>query len=369
MKILLRLPNWIGDIVMATPALRAVRAGFPDAEIALLGPAAALSMLDGAPWFDRAIALPRERGPLAPWRLGRSLRAERFDAAILLPNSWSSAVVALAAGIPRRIGYDNDFRGVLLTESLPVRRVGRLRPVPMVEYYLALCRKAGCPIERTARHLELPVTGAAIERTAAWDRAHGLAPDERPIAFNVGASFGGSKLWTIEGWAAVAEHFLRAGRRVIVYGGPSDRPVVEAVLAATKVAGAIGTTEIPLQDLCAHMRRAALLVSTDSGGRHFGVAAGIPVVVLMGPTHPNYTELDYDRYCVLLEKVECWPCHLRTCPIDHRCMRRIGPERVIAAAEDFLAGRRPFGGARPWLTAAGGEDAAWRPPVDRKIRT
>jgi heptosyltransferase-2 len=146
---------------------------------------------------------------------------------------------------------------------------------------------------------------------------------------------------------------------VIVYGGPKDRPAVDAVIAAMRESGAVAATDVPIGDLCAHMRRAAVLVSTDSGGRHFGVAAGIPVVVIMGPTHPNYTDLDYDRYCVLLEKVECWPCHLRVCPIDHRCMTRIDAGRVIAAAEAYLAGGRPFGGARPWTTRPGEEHALW----------
>jgi heptosyltransferase-2 len=355
MKVLLRLPNWIGDVVMATPAMRAVRAGFDRAEVAVAAPAGVLPMLAGAPWFDRAIAL----GPEGPWRLGRRLRAERFDLAILLPNSWSSALAAFFGRIPRRIGYAMDGRGVLLTDALRVKRRGRLRPVPMVPYYLELCRRAGCPIERTGTRLELPLAPAAEERAAAWARARGLAGEERPIAFNVGASFGRSKLWTTEGWAAVADHFLRGGRRVVVYGGPKDRETVDAVLAAVREKGALGATDVPVEDLCAHMRRAALLVSTDSGGRHFGVAAGIPVVVVMGPTHPNYTDLDYDRYCVLLEKVECWPCHLRTCPIDHRCMTRIKPARVIAAAEAYLAGGRPFGGARPWLAEPGAEHALW----------
>lgn len=361
MKVLVRLPNWMGDAIMATPALRALRAGLAGAEIVVMGKGSALPMLEGAPWFDRAIPVPPARGALAPLRAGRALRGERFDLAVILPNSWSSALVAFAAGIPRRLGYANDGRGILLTESLPVRRAGRLRTVGMVDYYLALARLAGCAPEATGtgKHLELPAPPAARERAAAWARARGLGEDERPVALNVGAAYGSSKLWTIAGWAAVADHFLRRGRRVVVYGGPADRPVVDAVLAATPTRGALGATDVPLSDLCAHMRRAAILISTDSGGRHFGTAAGIPVVVVMGPTHPGYTDLDYDRYFVFLEKVECWPCHLKECPIDHRCMTRISPERVIAAAEDFLAGRRPLGGARPWVTLPGREHAHW----------
>jgi heptosyltransferase-2 len=175
---------------------------------------------------------------------------------------------------------------------------------------------------------------------------------------NVGAAYGGSKLWTDAGWAAVADHFLGAGRRVIIFGAPGERPLIDRIIAATTRPGTIAAADVPLADLCAHMKRCSILITTDSGGRHFGAAAGIPVVVIMGSTHPNYSEIDYDRYVVLLEKVECWPCHLRECPIDHRCMTRITPARVIAAAEAFLAGRHPFHGARPWVTRPG-EERHW----------
>ena len=360
MKVLVQLPNWVGDVVMATPALRAVRAGFEGAEVVLLGRPHLLSMLEGAPWFDRAIPLAGKGGPLAPLIVGRALRAERFDLALVLPNSWSSAITALVAAIPRRLGYAVDGRGVLLTRSLPVMRVGRLRPVPMTAYYLELARLAGCPADRTGARLELPVTPEREERADSWFRAHAVAPGERPIALSVGASFGPAKRWTVQGWAAVAEHFLEAGRSVVLHGGPGDRAEVEAVLARIRRPGAIAALDVPLKDLVCHVRRSSLLITTDSGVRHFGVAAGIPVVVVMGPTHPNYTEVDYDRYAVLLEKVECWPCHLRDCPIDHRCMSRIRPERVIWAAESFLAGRHPFGGARPWLTEPGREHTLFR---------
>ncbi len=359
MKVLVRLPNWIGDAIMATPTLRALRAGFAQAEIVAAGRAGLLPLFAGAAWLDRAIALPEERGALAPLRAGRLLRAEGFDLAVVLPNSWSSALAALAAGIPRRAGYAAQGRGFLLTDSLPVARQGRLRKIPMVEYYLALARRLGCPVERTGRRVELPVRPESEERAAAWARERGLGAAERPVALNVGASFGPSKLWVTEGWAAVADHFLRSGRRVVLYGGPRDRPIVDAVLGAMRERGAIAATDIPLGDLCAHLRRAAVLISTDSGGRHVGVAAGIPVVAILGPTHPIYSETDHEKTFVLLEKVECWPCHLKECPIDHRCMTRIRPERVIAIAEAFLAGRAPEGGARPWRTVPGREHEDW----------
>jgi heptosyltransferase-2 len=360
-RILLRLPNWIGDVVMATPALRAIRAGFPDAEIVAVGPAATLPMLAPARWFDHSLPAPRERGLAAHVRFGRALRAEGFAVAFLLPNSFSSALQAFVARIPRRIGYVQSWRGLLLTDRLRTRRIGRLRPIAMSEYYLAMARLAGCPVERTGRHLELPVTEEARARAEASFARRGVAAGESVVALNVGAGFGSSKLWTVEGWAACAAHWAAAGRRVMVLGGPAERPLVDEILAAGAARGAssgmFGATDIPLADLGAHLARCALLVSTDSGVRSMGVAVGVPTVCVMGPTHPAYSEVGVGRYAVVLEKVECWPCHLKVCPIDHRCMRRIEAARVIAAGDDFLAGREPMGGARPWVTRAGEESA------------
>jgi len=361
-RLLVRLPNWVGDVVMATPALRALRAGFPAPgwEIVLHGKASLLSLLEGAPWFDRALPLETPAGGafarlLGPLRAGRRLRAEGFDVAVLFPNSWSSAVAAWLARIPRRIGYERDRRSLILTDAVYLTSGGRLRPVAMVRYYLELCRRLGCPMDPAGARLELPASEEALGRADAYLRARGVAAGEPVLALSPGSAYGTAKMWEPEHFAAVAAHFAAKGLHVGIYGGPADRDVVSRIgaLARARIPGdapaPFEATDVPLRDLCAHMKRARALVSNDSGGRHFGVAAGIPVVVVMGSTHPAYTEVDYDRYCVLLERVECWPCHLRECPIDRRCMTRLKPERAIAAVEAYLAGRRPFEGARPWM--------------------
>lgn len=361
-KLLVRLPNWVGDVVMATPALRALRAGFPSPgwEIVLNGKASLLSLLEGAPWFDGALPIEGPAGGavarlLGPFRAGRKLRAEGFEVAVIFPNSWSSALAAWLGRIPRRVGYERDRRSLLLTDVVYLSSGGRLRPVPMVRYYLELCRRLGCPVEKTGGELELPASEAALARADAYLRERGVAAGEGVLALSPGSAYGSAKMWEPEHFAAVAAHFAAKGLRVGIYGGPADRDVVSRIGGLVRErlpAGAappFEATDVPLKDLCAHMKRARALVSNDSGGRHFGVAAGIPVVVVMGSTHPAYTEVDYDRYCVLLERVECWPCHLRECPIDRRCMTRLLPERAIAAVEAYLAGRRPFDGARPWM--------------------
>jgi heptosyltransferase-2 len=350
-KILIRLPNWLGDVIMATPALRAMRQSFPHAEITAWSKPAGLSILDGAPWFDHTVRVGEHGGPL---REGLWLRKQGFDQALLLPTSWSSAISAFLSGARQRVGYGEDGRGILLTQSPRVKKLGRLRPIPKVDFYLRLAERLGAD-RSSGLQLELPVSEAALARADAWLRKNDLDPSARNIAFNVGASFGPSKLWPAERWAAVADHFLGAGHRVIVYGGPKDEPAVRAVLGATTRPGAVQATDVALTDLAAHMRRAALLIATDAGGRHVGVAAGTNTVVIMGPNHPGYSESYDDHYVVLLSRPSCWPCHLRVCPIDHRCMRDVEVAEVVRASEAFLGGGHPYQGRRPWVTPAGRE--------------
>jgi heptosyltransferase-2 len=334
-KIIVRIPNWVGDVVMATPALRSLRAGFPETELVLLGKPHLFPILHGAPWHDRVIPF-RPDGSFYPWRLGRRLREEHFQLALVLPNSFSSALVMWAAKIPRRVGYNLDLRGILLTDPLPVKKQGRLRPIPMVNYYLKLCHHVGCP--EAGRHLELPSSFESKARAERFFEREGLGEAKLIIALNPGAAFGPSKLWPCDYFAEVADYFMENhGARIVLLSGPDDREIcfeIESLMRGPPVNTAHSI--IPLQDLVAYLRRCSLLITTDSGPRHFGVAAGIPVVVVMGPTHPAYTEVEYDRYTVLLEKVDCWPCHRKRCPKDHRCMTRLLPEKVIAAAEALL---------------------------------
>jgi heptosyltransferase-2 len=353
-RLLVRIPNWFGDVVMATAALRTLRRGLPSAHISLVGKSHLVPILEGSGWHDETIVLPAGAGPIA---FGRSLRGRGFSHAILLTHSWSSAIMAWAARVPVRIGHANEGRGVLLTHAAPLRRTGRIRPEPAPEAYLRLCRLAGCETAEEDLRVELPVDAAAAERAGAWLAERGVGPDEAPVAMNVGAGFGVAKQWPAERWARVADRVTATGRPVVVYGGPKDEAAVEAVLAASRGGRVLRGLGVPITDLAAHMRRAALLISTDSGGRHFGVAVGTPTIVLMGPNHPNLTECDAnaDGYVVVLTRPACWPCHLRVCPIDHRCMVDIDAERIARMALGWIDGAHPFGGARPWRTPPGAE--------------
>lgn len=345
-RVYVRLPNWVGDVLLATPFLRALRRAAPRARVLLHGRKLALGVLGHEGLHDEHAALGPLDGPAALLREGRRLRAEHGapDVAFLLPNSFSSALVARAAGARVRVGYALNARRLLLTEALPAKKQGRLRPTPMVDYYLAMLERLGASTQGIARRPALTITPQQRERAAAFLARHRL-DDGAPVwAINIGGSWL-TKRWIPEHAGALAVRLEERGIKPLLLVGPDELDLGRAAAAAAgrPIAGA--GEFVPLADLAAVLERCRLLVTTDSGPRHFGVAAGIPVLVLIGSTHPGYTEVDYDGLDLLCERVECWPCHLKTCPIDFRCMTRLTPDKVLQAGERLVAARARAGSA------------------------
>lgn len=340
-----RLPNWVGDVLLATPFLRALRQVAPRAQVIGHGKKAALELLGPEGLIDRPLPLMKSGGLLGPWREGRRVRREvgRPDLALLLPNSFSSGLVAWATGAPVRVGYRLNGRGQLLTHALPVVRQGRLRPIPMVDYYLQLLASLGAAPPPVERRPVLRLGPDERGRGQARLRALGVPEGRRPWAINLGGAWE-TKRWIPAHAGALIRALREAGEVPLLLWGPGEEGLRDEVLAAAgpeEVPGA--RAMISLLDLAPALSGCQLMISTDSGPRHFGVAAGIPVLVLIGSTHPGYTTVDYAPLELLCEQVDCWPCHLKRCPIDFRCMQRLGPEKVLAAGRALLA--RVEGGA------------------------
>ncbi len=337
MRLVVVCPNLIGDTVMATPTLRALRAGFPDAHLAAVLKPQVAPTLDGAPWIDEVI-------PYASNDVGtpRRLRAGRYDLAVLLPNSFRSALLVWRSGVPRRIGYARGGRGILLTDRLSPPRdgLGRFVPTPAVDYYLAIARRLGCPVE--SRRPEL-FTTPADERAAdaAWGRL-GLAGRHPVVCLNTGGAFGPAKSWPVEHFAALARRLVdERGASVLVVCGPAEREPARAIVAATARPGVVSLADEPLSIglTKACVRRSALLVTTDSGPRHFAGAFGVPVVSLFGPTHIEWTRTYHPNALHLQVPVPCGPCQKPVCPEGHhRCMRELAPDDVFATATRLLGG-------------------------------
>ncbi len=349
-KILVRAPNWVGDLVMATGSFRDLRMSFPGAWIAILVPRSRAGVLAGADHHDELILEPgRSLG--AAIRLAGELRRRRFDLALLFPNSLRSALAPFLAGIPERIGYRGEFRRWLLTRAIPepgpvLRPRGpgpRRIPQPMVRRYAAILAAAGA-VAAEGRP-ELAVSPECEELAAGRRRDLGISPGERLIGINPGAAYGSSKLWPVERFARVADLITaRTGMRTIIFVGPGEEGIARRIgdLARSRPVST-ASSPLDLDLLKPFVRDLALLITTDTGTRHYAVAFRVPVVVVMGPTHPGFTAAHLDETEVIRRDVPCGPCHLKVCPIDHRCMTLIEPEEVLEKAVALLERSRREG--------------------------
>jgi heptosyltransferase-2 len=348
MNIAVFLPNWIGDAVMATPALRALRTHYQEARILGVMKPYVADVFAGGDWFDEIVLANGGPWCQGVWGVARRLRKMHIELAVLMPNSFRTALTAWLGGCRRRIGYARYGRSLLLTEALqPVRdELGRLKPSPVLDAYNRLAQQAGCP--KTTRLMEL-FTTSADERAAdrVWERA-GLEDYSEVICLNPGAAFGAAKHWPSGYFAALASRLAsQRDSGVLVLCGPNERdlardiltqadhPNVHSLADLTAPAVADGP-RISLGLTKACVRRADLLVTTDSGPRHFAAAFDRPVVTLFGPTHIEWTETYHPRAVNLQKKLQCGPCQLRICPLDHACMLRLTPEEVFTAAEGLL---------------------------------
>lgn len=336
-RVLVRAPNWAGDVVMATPGLRALRARFPRAHLALQILPALAPLLEGAPWFDEVLpVVSHRRGLAAILAEGRSLRGRRFDLGICLPDSLSSALLLRAAGVGRVVGYGRGPRRWLLHSAVPpLRAADGGRMVARERHVLGLVGAVGGSTDDT--RLELFVTPVEAAEAARALASRGLGADVPIVALAPGASYGPSKCWPAESFARVADALHDRGLRGVLVGAPSERPIAARVVAAAArpLVDLVGATSLGASK--AVLRRARLLVCNDAGARHVAVAFGTPVVCLMGPTSLAKTNLNLERVRMLTADVACRPCYHRVCPIDHRCMTRLSSGRVLEAVDEALS--------------------------------
>lgn len=326
---------------MATPALRCLRHNFPAARIDLTMLPYVRKIVEGAPWFDRIIDYsPRgeHRGAAGHARYIRALRENRYDLAVVLPNSFSSAVLVFLAGAKRRIGYSRQGRGLLLTDSVPApTENGKFAPEPMVEYYLRLCEKLDARVESTKP--ELFVDAESERRADELFERRRITGEKQVVAINPGAAYGSSKLWMPERFAQVGDRLVRREKcDVVLVAGPAEKQIAREIDAAARSNLAnLAEEDVPLDLLKSIIKRCDMLITVDSGPRHYAVAFDKPVVVLMGPTDPRYTNANLEKTIVLrADDLDCAPCHIKECPTDHECMKGITPDMVVGAAAELL---------------------------------
>ncbi len=329
-RLVVRAPNWLGDAVLALPAMAAVRQAFADSELTIAGPASVAALYrehtDAHP--DRVLDLPDARRAAIA-----ALAAGKFDAGILFPNSFRSAWELRRAGVPERWGYATAGRRALLTRRARQTRGGLQHHS---DYFRALVRGLDVPCDDVPPRLM--ASPASLERADALLATTGRPARGPVIGFAPGAAYGQAKQWPPDRVAAVMARLVaERGATCAIVGASHDRPAtreIESWLRAhapdarAHVVDLVGRTSLGV--LAGVATRCAVFVSNDSGAMHVAAAVGRPVVAIFGPTDERVTH-PVGRHEVLAEPVFCRPCHLRDCPIDHRCMKRISIDRVFDA--------------------------------------
>ncbi|HEY8751217.1 MAG TPA: lipopolysaccharide heptosyltransferase II [Tepidisphaeraceae bacterium] len=354
-KILVVQPNWVGDAVMATPTLRALREFYPEAHISYLMRRYVKPLYGGMPWADQIITHRTGRTHTKTGKsvldLSARLRAAKFDLAVLLPNSFKSALICKMAKIPRVVGYERDGRGFLLTDKLlHVKDRGKFIPVPILKTYMGLAHYLGSP-SRDLR-MQLFVTEPEARAAQAVLAQCGLSPDihrpaasgERPLVLlNPGAQYGAAKCWRPEYFAELADKLIDdQGATVLLSGTPREKVIIESIKRCMRHAALdLSNKGMSLGALKEIVRRCDLMVTNDTGPRHIAAAFDVPVVTVFGPTHPEWTEINFQKERKVAVKVFCGPCQKKVCPLDHRCMTRVTPAMVYETSMELLG--RPLG--------------------------
>lgn len=328
--VLVRLPNWLGDTVMALPALHGLRAARPDVCVVAIGRWA--SLLAGQGVAAALVPYPSDGG--ARRRLAASLRGMRADAAVLLPNSFESALAAYQWRARTRLGYDTDLRRTLLSHAVPL-------PLPrrhQVDEYRGLLEAAGVAVPEADPVWRLPNDAAAGELVSTLLREGGVpdgAQDEaKAVGLHLGASFGSSKLWPASAFGEMASRLRERGLAPVLLGSPADAGMAAAVstCAGWAVPSLVGQDRLEL--LPRLLARLACLVSSDTGVAHLAAAVGTPTVTLFGPTDPRLTAPRSRAARAVQGRAPCAPCFLPRCPIDHVCMRDITAASVALAVTE-----------------------------------
>ncbi len=341
MRILVRATNWVGDAIMALPALRAVRKRFPEAHIAIVARPYVADIYRDQRVCDQLIPYDRkgaQAGFYGRERLATALRAQKFDVALLLQNAFDAAWLAWRAGIPQRIGYARDGRSLLLTKAVPVPTPKEI-PAHEQFYYLELVHRAGWLANVTGETYIALEVGPRAKRAAEQQLlAAGTRSNALRVAIGAGASYGSAKCWSPDRFAEVANRLATEfGADIILFGTATEAAVSSAITAGLRRAPVDLTGKTEVADLPALLSQCHLFIGNDSGAMHVASSVGLPVVAIFGPTDPSGTSPVTPRCTIVQEKPYCSPCFMRTCPTDHRCMNGISTASVTAAAQSWLA--------------------------------
>ncbi len=343
-RILVRGPNWLGDAVMCEPALRGLRKLFPDAQIALLVKPAVADLFAGHPALTRVLTYDtegRHAGLSGKWVLAGQLRRQGFDLAVLFQNAFEAALLTFLAGVSRRYGYATDGRSLLLSD--PVAAPDRRTLVHQVRYYWDLLKPLGLTGDPPTP--ELLVFPEEEQAMAGRFAQGGLSATDVIVGINPGSTYGGAKRWLPERFAEATERLSRTIREsreqqvsVVIFGAKGEERLGHEIAARLTSRSLVLSGATTIRELMAAVKRCAMLLTNDTGPMHIASAFQVPVVAIFGPTDWRTTSPLGSPHAIVRQPVDCAPCLLRECPIDHRCMTRVSVDQVYEAATKQLSG-------------------------------
>lgn len=334
-KILIIGPAWVGDMVMAQSLFKLLKQRQPQVVIDVLAPAWSLPLLERMPEVSSGIVMPLGHGQLnlrERYRIGKSLRQRGYQQAIVLPNSFKSALIPFFAKIPKRTGWRRELRGVLLND---VRTLDKKRYSLMIERFMAL---GVTPNDVLPAQHPLPELYSSAEMQDMALANYGLSRSDRPVlALCPGAEFGPAKRWPEAYYAEIAKAKLAEGWDVWLLGSPKDAAVAEAIMQATEQRCINLTGRTKLVEAVDLLSLASAVVSNDSGLMHIAAAVKKPLVAVYGPTSTTFTPPLHDKAKILQLQLDCQPCFQRECPLKHqRCMRDLKPSHVLDALSELI---------------------------------
>jgi heptosyltransferase II len=334
-NIIVRMPNWIGDLVMATPVLSDLRKAFPKARITAMCRSPTAELLSEDPEIDELFCFSKASvfGRHDEKRnIIEKLRQGKYDVGILLTHSFSSAWWFWQGKVAMRLGYDCNGRKLLLTHSIPLD--GKIREQHLVTTYKQLLLPLDIPISTTAPRLYIQEKEVQAARELL--KKHGVLDDQLIVGINPGATYGSAKCWLPERFREVTQHLLVHKKIAVVYfGDQATESLVKEICQglSPQVVNLAGVTS--LRELSALISLCDVLLTNDSGPMHIADAVGTAIVALFGSTNEQVTA-PFNKSIVIHKHVECSPCYQRKCPIDFRCMKRIGSDEVYQKIMSLL---------------------------------
>jgi heptosyltransferase II len=341
-RIVVRAPNWVGDAVMSVAALRELRGLFSNAHITIVSKPGTSDIFRDSDFVDDVLVYER-RGLSSVWQQVRAWKQRRFDLAVLFQNAFEAAAISFFARVPRRIGYDTERRGFLLTHAVPSPSWKNERHE--IFYYLNLVAEVERVLLGTSRsatvepQFEMTVSAERKEQARALLRAQNVDSNKPLVLLCPGSINSRAKRWPAERYAALADQLSESGTTVAVIGSPGEVDVSSQVINLARRPPVLLTGKTSVAEVTALISIADVLITNDTGPAHVGAAVGTPTIVIFGPTNPLTTRPYGPAGEIIRRPPECAPCMLRDCPIDHRCMTAITPEEVFERTRRLIQQR------------------------------